>query len=291
MAQWMNKKISWEKSPGVRFYIQIVSIVFFVILVVTGIRTFVNVLFFPSTFIRLQDEAIIMVFFLFISLLLIFIDLGFHLLDKWRVSQTEIERFKKENMETQFEMLRMQVNPHFLFNSLNTLSSLIYENQDTASNYVREMALVYRYILEKRKSDIVSLKEELEFIKSYIYMLTLRFENKIKFEVHIDDSFLGKVVVPLTLQILIENAVKHNVVSQRKPLTISIYTRPDNSLVVKNKLQLKSVGLYSSGIGLNNIRSRIEILSDRKMQVEQTETEFSVTIPLLEANENKLIDW
>lgn len=291
IAQWMNKKITWEKSPGVRFYIQIVSIVIFVMLVVTGIRTVVNVLFFPSSFIRLLDEVIIIVFFLFISLLLVFIDLGFHLLNKWRVSQAEIERFKKENMETQFEMLRMQVNPHFLFNSLNTLSSLIYENQDTASNYVREMSSVYRYILEKRKSDIVSLKEELEFTKSYIYMLSLRFENKIKFELNIDDRLIGTVVVPLTLQILIENAVKHNVVSQRKPLTISIYTQTDNSLVVKNNLQPKPAGSYSSGIGLNNIRSRIEILSDRKMQINKTETEFSVKIPLLEANENKLIDW
>lgn len=291
MAHWMNKKVSWEKSPGGRFYLQIISITFFVMLMVMGIRTLFNVVLFPSGFIRLLDEVVIGVFFLFISLLLVFIDIGVHLLDKWRTSQAEIERFKKENLETQFEMLRMQVNPHFLFNSLNTLSSLIYQNQDTASNYVREMATVYRYMLEKRNSDIVSLHEELIFTQSYIYMLNLRFEDKIKFELNIRDWYRDKVIPPLTLQILIENAVKHNVVSQRKPLKIEIYTQSNYTLVVKNNLQPKTQGTYSSGIGLENIRSRMGILTDREMHVEKTDTEFIVTVPFLDANENKLVNW
>lgn len=291
MADWMNKKISWEKSPGVRFYFQIFIITFFVILMVMGIRTIFNLFIFPGGFIRLLDEIVIGVFFLFISLLLVFLDLGIHLLDKWRVSQAEIERFKKENLETQFEMLRTQVNPHFLFNSLNTLSSLIYENQDTASNYVREMSSVYRYILEKRKADIVTLKEELNFTKSYVYMLSLRFEDKIKFELNIDSRFEDKVVTPLTLQILIENAVKHNVVSLKKPLTVEIFTQNNNTIVVKNNLQAKANSSYSSGIGLDNIKNRLEIISDRRMVAEKTDTEFIVTIPLLDARENKLIHW
>ncbi|MCF8364177.1 MAG: histidine kinase [Bacteroidales bacterium] len=291
LGKWMNKTLSWEKSPGGRFYLQVFAITFFVILMVMSIRTLFNLLFFPMGFIRLLDEMVIGVFFLFASLLLVFIDMGIHLLDKWRFSQAEIERFKKANLETQFEMLRTQVNPHFLFNSLNTLSSLIYENQDTASNYVREMSSVYRYILENRKADIVSLLEELSFTKSYVYMLSLRFENKIKFELNIDPRFNNKMVAPLTLQILIENAVKHNVVSQRKPLAIEIFTRNDNTLLVKNNLQPKANNSYSTGIGLDNIKNRLEMLTDRKMVVEKTENEFIVTIPLLDAKENKLIDW
>lgn len=291
MAEWMNRKLSWEKSPGGRFYFQIFSITFFVVLMVMGIRTIFNVVIYPTGFIRLMDEMVIGVFFLFVAILMVFIDIGVHLLNKWRFSQTEIERFKKENLETQFEMLRTQINPHFLFNSLNTLSSLIYQNQDTASNYVREMSTVYRYILEKRKSETVTMQEELSFTESYIYMLSLRFEEKIKFELNIDERFMDKVVAPLTLQILIENAVKHNIVSQRKPLTIKIYTQVDNTLVVSNNLQPKTTSSYSSGIGLNNIRSRLEILTDRKMKVEETETDFTVTIPLLDESENKLINW
>lgn len=291
LGGWMNKTLSWEKSPGGRFYLQIFAITFFVILMVMGIRTLFNLFIFPVGFIRLLDEVVVGVFFFFVTLLLVFIDLGIHLLDKWRISQAEIERFKKANLETQFEMLRTQVNPHFLFNSLNTLSSLIYENQDTASNYVREMSSVYRYILEKRKSDIVTLREELNFTESYVFMLSLRFEDKIKFELNIDSRFHDKVVAPLTLQILIENAVKHNVVSQKKPLTIQIFTRNDNTLVVKNNLQAKANNSYSTGIGLDNIKNRLKILTDREMVVEKTETDFIVTVPLLDAKENKLINW
>ena len=291
MAAWMNRTLSWEQSPGGRFYLQIFSIVFFVMIAVMGIRNLVNVFIFPSGFIRLLDEMVIGVFFFFITLLLVFIDMGIHLLDKWRLSQAEIERFKKENLETQFEMLRMQVNPHFLFNSLNTLSGLIYENQDTASNYVREMAAVYRYMLEKRKSEIVNLREELDFTRSYIYMLSLRFEDKITFDLNIDSRFEEKVVPPLTLQILIENAVKHNVVSAKKPLKIEIYTQVDNVLVVKNNRQVKVQNSYSAGIGLENIRSRLAILSDRALIVEQTDEEFTVKLPLLDARANKLSDW
>lgn len=291
MAEWMNRKFSWEESPGGRFYLQIVSITFFVMLVVMGIRNLFNLLIFPSGFIRLMDEMVIGIFFLFISLLLVFIDIGVHLLNKWRISRAEIERFKKENLETQFEMLRMQINPHFLFNSLNTLSSLIYQNQDTASNYVREMSTVYRYMLEKKNSDIVSINEELIFTRSYIYMLSLRFDEKIKFELNINDWYRDKVIPPLTLQILIENAVKHNVVSQRKPLKIEIYTQSNYTLVVKNNLQPKARNSYSSGIGLENIRSRLGILTDREMHVEKTDTAFIVTVPFLDANDKRLINW
>lgn len=291
MGEWMNRKFSWERSPGGRFYLQVVSITFFVMLMVMGIRTLFNLLLIPGGFIRLMDELVIGVFFLFISLLLVFIDIGIHLLNKWRISQTEIERYKKENLETQFEMLRLQINPHFLFNSLNTLSSLIYQNQDTASEYVREMSTVYRYILEQHKSDIITLHEELKFTQSYIFMLNLRFEEKIKFELNISDWFRNKVLPPLTLQILIENAVKHNVVSKRKPLLIEIYTQSNYTLVVKNNLQPKTRESYSSGIGLENIRNRLEILTDRNMQVDETETDFLVTVPLLDAEKNRLRNW
>ncbi len=291
LSQWMNRRFTWEHAPGSRFYIQIILITLAVVVMVTVLRMLIKMLVSPGQFVRLLDEVVIAVFFFIMGMLLVFLDVGINLLNKWRNSLAEIERFKKENLETQFEMLRMQVNPHFLFNSLNTLSSLIFQNQEQAGNFVRELSSVYRYILEKRKTEVVTLKEELEFTNSYIYLLGLRFENKLVFDLQIDDKYMEKIVVPLTLQILIENAVKHNVVSMKRPLTISIVTQPDNTLVVSNNLQPKSAGTYSSGIGLDNIRSRLEILTDREMRVEKTDTEFVVTVPLLDKTQGKLTNW
>ncbi|NCU36357.1 hypothetical protein EOM75_10135 [Candidatus Falkowbacteria bacterium] len=291
LAGWMNRRVSWEKAPGVRFYFQIIAITIFVLMVVMGLRTLINLLLSEGQFIRLTDEVVVSVYFLVVSLLLVFLDIGLHLLTRWRNSLAEIERFRKENLETQFEMLRMQVNPHFLFNSLNTLSSLIYQNQDTAASYVREMATVYRYILEQRKADIVKLHEEMTFVRSYMVLLSLRFEDKIAFDVNISDDYNEKVVPPLTVQILIENAVKHNIASLRKPLHISISTRPDNTLVVTNNLQPKADAGYSTGIGLGNIQSRHSLLTDRQATVTKTDDTFTVAIPLLDARENKLINW
>jgi two-component system, LytTR family, sensor kinase len=291
LSDWMNRKYAWERTPDNRFYIQVTLITFMVVLLIMGLRALVNSVFNPGGFIRLLDEVVIATYFITISLLLVFADLGVQLLNKWRLSQAEIERFKKDNMETRFEMLRLQINPHFLFNSLNTLSSLIHQNQDIASDYVKEMSQVYRYMLEKRKSEIVTLAEEMDFTRSYIYMLCLRFDEKIKFTLTVDSTYNHKVIVPLTLQILIENAVKHNIVSLKKPLLIEIFTNLDNTLTVRNNLQAKAESSYSSGIGIENIKSRLEFLTDRKMIIEKTTSNFSVTVPLLDVNDDKVRDW
>ncbi|MBU2650745.1 MAG: histidine kinase [Bacteroidetes bacterium] len=289
LTSWMNRKYPWEKSPAMRVYIQVILTSLFVAGMVMIMRLLILTAFFPSGFIRLLDELIIAVIFVIFGLLLLIIDTGVSLLNRWRVSLAEIEKFRRENLATQFEMLRVQVNPHFLFNSLNTLSSLIYQNQDTASHFVRELSSVYRYILEKRKDDIVPLREELQFTDSYRYLLGLRFDQKLLFRVEIEEKMLNRMIIPLTLQILIENAVKHNVVSMKKPLEISIVTRDDNTLVLANNLQKKKEETYSSGIGLDNIRSRLKILTDRTLDVHESENEFRVTIPLLEEDEIKKI--
>jgi len=285
----MNRKYPWEKSPAKRIYVEVILTVLFVAAMVMIMRLLILTAFFPMNFIRYLDELVIAVIFVIYGMLLLFIDTGVSLLNRWRVSLAEIEKFRRENLATQFEMLRVQVNPHFLFNSLNTLSSLIYQNQDTASHFVRELSSVYRYILEKRKDDIVSLREELQFTDSYRYLLGLRFDQKLLFRVEIAENMLNRMIIPLTIQILIENAVKHNIVSTKKPLEINILTQDDNTLVISNNLQKKKEETYSSGIGLDNIRSRLKILTDRNLEVHASESEFRVTIPLLEENEIKKI--
>ncbi len=211
-------------------------------------------------------------------------DLGYFLLNKWRYSLAELERYKKENVEFRFETLINQVNPHFLFNSLNTLSSLVYQNQDTAAKYIRELSKVYRYVLENKENEPVRLQNDLEFLKAYVYLFELRFSNMISFNFEIDEKKLNWYIPPMTIQLLIENAVKHNIISKKKHLQIKIFTENDY-LCVTNNLQKKAQKPYSSGMGLSNIRSRYAYFSDKEVIITENESEFMVKIPLIKNNE------
>jgi LytS/YehU family sensor histidine kinase len=204
------------------------------------------------------------------------------LLEKWRFSLAELERFKKENAEFQFESLRSQVNPHFLFNSLNTLASLIYSDKEKAEIFIRELSDVYRYVLDNRGKEIVPFSRELEVARSYLYLLSLRFEQNMVVEWKIKPGTEKMMIAPLTLQLLIENAVKHNVISKKKPLTIQI-SAENSQLVVKNNLQRKEIKEYSSQLGLKNIQSRYAFLNSGEVEITETNSEFIVKVPLIEA--------
>lgn len=179
-----------------------------------------------------------------------------------------------------FESLKNQIDPHFLFNSLNVLSSLIEENPENAQRFTTSLSKIYRYVLEQKDKELVSVAEELAFAKTYMNLLKMRFENSITFQLPIDFENTEAKVVPLSLQLLLENTIKHNVVSENKPLQITIFIQ-DNYLVVQNNLQKKEVLQDRQGVGLQNIVSRYALLSKRKVLVEQTETHFKVLIPIL----------
>jgi sensor histidine kinase YesM len=179
-----------------------------------------------------------------------------------------------------FESLKNQIDPHFLFNSLNVLSSLIEENPENAQRFTTSLSKIYRYVLEQKDKELVSVAEELAFAKTYMNLLKMRFENSITFQLPTDFENTEAKVVPLSLQLLLENTIKHNVVSENKPLQITIYIQ-DNYLVVQNNLQKKEVLQDRQGVGLQNIVSRYALLSKRKVLVEQTETDFKVLIPIL----------
>lgn len=187
---------------------------------------------------------------------------------------------QEENIISQFESLKAQVNPHFLFNSLNVLSSLIFIDQKKASKFVRQLSKVYRYVLEQKDMDTISLEKELPFIESYIFLLKTRFDQNLKVSLKIPEEKQKLNVAPMVIQLLIENAIKHNIVSKTKPLTIEI-TEKEDRLSVVNNLQLKSSTEVSSKMGLNNIRKRYEYLSNKKIEIEETGEYFSVSIPLL----------
>lgn len=180
----------------------------------------------------------------------------------------------------QFESLKNQIDPHFLFNSLNVLTSLIEEHPDNAQRFTVSLSKIYRYVLEQKDKELVTVTEELEFAQTYMDLLKMRFENSIHFEMPEDFNDQDAKVVPLSLQLLLENTIKHNAVSESRPLHIKI-TVEDNYLVVQNNLQKKEVLQTRKGVGLQNIVNRYDILTKRKVLIDQSSAFFKVKIPIL----------
>ena len=180
----------------------------------------------------------------------------------------------------QFDALKNQLDPHFLFNSLNVLTSLIDENPEAAQQFTTSLSKVYRYVLEQKNKELVTVDDELQFARTYVNLLKMRFEDSIVFEIPDKSENPEAKVVPLSLQLLLENAVKHNVVNVSKPLYMKIYEKEGN-LVVENNLQSKEVIKRSSGIGLTNIKQRYALLTNRKVLIHKTDASFIVEIPML----------
>ncbi|HMU73116.1 MAG TPA: histidine kinase [Ferruginibacter sp.] len=197
-------------------------------------------------------------------------------------SVEEKEMLKRASLHAELDALRSQVNPHFLFNNLNTLSSLIPENPKHAVDFVQQLSKVYRHVLEVKDEESIDLKDELEVLNAYSFLLKTRFGNNLDVRINIPEEKMRQRIVPLSLQILMENAIKHNVVSSDKPLRIDVYTE-NGSLVLKNNLQVKRQISESTGIGLNNIRNRYRLLSDKEVKVTDNENSFTVSIPLIES--------
>lgn len=196
-------------------------------------------------------------------------------------SVEEKEMLKRESLQAQLNALRTQVNPHFLFNNLNTLSSLIPEDPKHAVDFVQQLSKVYRHILDVKDEKSILLKDELDVLNAYTFLLKTRFGNNLDVHFNIPDEKLQKKIVPLSLQILMENAIKHNVVSSDRPLRIDVFTE-NGSLVLSNNLQMKKQVNESTGIGLENIRNRYKLLGDKEVKVTDDENSFTVSIPLIE---------
>lgn len=193
----------------------------------------------------------------------------------------ESEMLQQENLRIQYESLKNQINPHFLFNSLNVLTSLIRLDPGLAEKFTEQMAKVYRYVLEHKEEDTVTLQTELDFIKSYIFLLEIRFQDKVRFEIDIPEKDLNRHVPPLTVQLLIENAVKHNTFSKRNPLQVRIFVDEDDYFNIVNNLQKREVGMGSTAVGLQNITDRYRQLTDKAPEFGERGEEFVARIPLL----------
>lgn len=195
-------------------------------------------------------------------------------------SLVKAEKLERENSQIRFETLKSQLNPHFLFNSLNVLSSLIKKDSDRAQNFIDEFSSVYRYTLDVIEKPVVELREELEFAKSFLYLQKIRFDNSVVTEINVDASLLNHLVPPLGVQTLLENAFKHNRASVDNPLRIKIYNE-GSVLIVVNNLQPKLRGAESRGVGLSNLRKRYELLGDALPNCSVTEEKYIARIPLI----------
>ncbi|WP_278035299.1 histidine kinase [Flavobacterium nitratireducens] len=213
----------------------------------------------------------------------VIVSLVIHLLyfyKNYQENRVKQEKIIAGTASAQFESLKNQLDPHFLFNSLNVLSSLIEENPDSAQKFTTSLSKVYRYVLEQRDKELVTVEEELAFAKTYMNLLKMRFENSISFELPEVVTIPEAKVVPLSLQLLLENCIKHNTVSEPKPLHIKIYIEK-NELIIENNKQKKEVLQDRKGVGLQNIISRYAILTDRKVSIEESDAIFKVNLPIL----------
>jgi len=196
-------------------------------------------------------------------------------------ANTQLLKLQKENLQSQFEILKQQVNPHFLFNSLNVLSSLIKIEPDLAESFTENLSKVYRYVLENKEKDVVPLRTELEFLKAYLFLIDIRFVEKIVVEINIDELYYEYEVLPIAIQLIIENAIKHNTFSRSHPLKIEIFVDDQNNLNIINNLKIRETKFSSTGVGLENITRRYELVSDKRPQFGATETHFIAKLPLL----------
>ncbi len=234
-----------------------------------------------------RDLTVMMVV---ISLIII----GFHsfiyYFRNWQDAEVTAERLQKENIRAQFEALKHQIEPHFFFNSLSVLTSLVHKDADLATQYIAQLSKIYRYVLEIKDETVVPLFQELDFLNAYIFLMTVRHNDSISFKIELSDDTKKYTFVPKSsLQMLAENAVKHNRFSKENPLLVRI-TEEDDFLRVVNNLNRRELIEGSSGIGLENIKRRYELISEKGIEIEENSFTFCVKLPKLKKSELKSID-
>jgi hypothetical protein len=206
---------------------------------------------------------------------------GQYLYQRWWTTYYEAERLKKENLQSQLDSLKAQISPHFLFNTLSTLSSLVSEDPRKAERFIEELASVYRYVLQTNEQPLTTLANEIRFIEAYFHLLQTRFGAGIALEVDVEERHHAFLLPPLTLQLLVENAVKHNAVLPARPLRIRIFSDEADNLYVRNNLQKKQHVIPSHHTGLRNITGKYRLLNQPDVVVKQTDACFQVMLPLI----------
>jgi len=277
----LDKILPWSKYGNWRFFIQLVLGLAYLLLLVNGIYYAIKVFLTDDpptreqfTVMNVWGAAIfIPAFSLYFSL---------HFLRHWRTSELEAAKSQKESMRAQLDSLKNHLDPHFLFNNLNILSSLIDKDSAVSKQFIAKFAEVYRTMLNTKSDDLIPVYDELSFIESYMYLIHMRFENHIRFTVNLDKHTRNKMIPPLTLQMLIENAIKHNLITDGRPLSIEVEANETHLLVRNSSFVKPSDASENHGSGLKNIEQRYAHFTDLKVEIRKTENYFEVRIPLLE---------
>jgi sensor histidine kinase YesM len=279
---FISARYDWVKTPKKRLWFGAIGSILITIGCFAIIRYVITLYFTGKTineFIK-EEEAGPYIIALVITLIASLFIHAFYFYRALQKRQVKEQKIIAGTASARFDALKNQLDPHFLFNSLNVLTSLIEEDPHQAQKFTTSLSKVYRYVLEQKNKDLVTVNEELNFARTYVRLLKMRFEDSIVFDIPEESSNPEAKIVPLSLQLLLENAVKHNVVTSARPLHLSVF-EDNGSLVVKNNFQEKQVVRKSSGVGLQNIKQRYNILSDREVVIQKTTKDFSVSLPML----------
>jgi len=278
----INSKVSWIDRPRKKI---LQNLLFYLFIFLPLNLIYVKLLFMGDP--ELYDFWQLFLLNRHNGLTALIILLFFNSLNFYKVLNESFQKTKeteKKHIEYQLQALKNQTNPHFLFNNLNVLSQLIYEDTAMAEDFIGRFSDVYRYLLEQKEDNLVPIETELEFIESYIFLIQIRHSDNIRFEID-KKELTGFLIAPITLQMLIENAIKHNEISVKYPLNIEISIQ-GQYLVVENNVRPKSTVGYSSGVGMENIMSRYKLLSDQDVIVEESADNFRVLLPKIMKNRN-----
>lgn len=283
LGSLIAKNIDSQKHPFRSLRWSLISMFIYssLAIIVVNYLWWVHVIGYPNDFLLTFQGMLIMLIEYVITIIITSILFSKTYFNAWRELAVNEERIKNESLAHQYKALQNQVNPHFLFNSLNTLSSLVYKDQDQAVKFIKQLSEVYRYVLEHKDAELVDISIELTFVKNYVFLQKIRHGNSLNISYDINTNEQVQVV-PMALQMLIENTIKHNIVSEENPLFVEVSLNQDY-VEVKNNLQPKSSIEDSGGIGLHNLKSRYEPLSDSPIQVEENKSDFIVRVPVLKA--------
>ncbi len=280
ITKWLDHNFSWISNVRRRLLLQVL-----ITLVATPVVLMIFIAL-AHLFIDRNDSRIpkginpLLIPGILITVIIISVETGAYFFGEWKKSLLQSQRYKEESANAQLQNLKEQINPHFLFNNLSVLTSLVRKDQDKAIVFINELSKVYRYALENKSAELVALKDELQFLHHYVYLLKIRFDSSISFDFTIDGSLQNNYLPPMCLQMLVENTIQHNEASQARPLTVSIFTE-NFCIIIENPIQLRSDVRASSQTGLGNIQSRYSFFTEKKVEIMQDENVFRVKLPLL----------
>ena len=280
-----ERKLPWDSTPAIK---RVVIELLYITFVAGGIIAGVTLIYYHSFYSWDTEINLNAVLFTNVATAVIITIVTSSIYEavmffrSWKKSVITAEQLAKENIQSQFQSLKNQVNPHFLFNSLNALSSLVHTDPDKAEQFIDEFARIYRYVLDVKERNVVELKEELRFLESFMFLQQIRFGDHLQMQLEIDAAQLHDFLPPLALQELIENAIKHNEVSGVRPLKVSISSEK-GWLTVSNPLQPRKEEVQSTGTGLKNLRERYHLFADKTPEFKSNGKSYTARLPLIEA--------